>query len=364
MRLLGTTSLALLAIAYPLSTSASPSASDDGSSKKKEEAPLKPCTARSSSTGSFFDLNSINLSPPVEDKHGKTAGGKDGKAESWHAKGYDYGTNFTLNFCGSVLESLEDVEDLGSSEWGNVGGFYHKDGKTFSMGQNKSEPVVRGRKLVLNYTGGSYCQSSVSASSKFKRAALPSPEEDSELIARKLVGDDDDKKTNKSSQLRRKSTVISLLCERDPAASKAAVSFVGWSEDECTYFFEARAYAACPSAEVHKESLGPSGVFSVIVFVAILVYLIGGIFYSRIVLKKRGWYQLPNYTLWAGIFGFCHDISLRLMSVCLRCLPMRSSGRKGYSRLGGMNGSSVRGRGRDPDDENRLIDQLDEEWDD
>ena len=133
MRLLRTTYLALIATTYPLIISASASASDDGSSKKKEE-PLKSCTARSASTGSFFDLNSINLSPPTKDKHGKMTGGKDGKAESWHAKGYDYGTNFTLNFCGNVLEELEDVEDLKSSEWGNVGAFYEKDGKTYSMG--------------------------------------------------------------------------------------------------------------------------------------------------------------------------------------------------------------------------------------
>ena len=253
----------------------------------------------------------------------------------------------------------------------------------------------------MNYTGGSYCQPTASTNSKYKRAALPSSEQNSDLVARKLVDDDDDgdKKNKTSSEMRRKTTVISLLCERDPVASKAAISFVWWSEDECSYFFEARAYAACPSAEVHKESLGPSGVFSVMsvqssliwskirsqitfdailhthhktnmcnlycsAIVAILVYLIGGIFYSRIVLKKRGWYQLPNYTLWAGIFGFCHDISMRLMSVCIRCFPIIGSGPKGYSRLGGMNGSSSRGRGRDPDDENRLIDQLDEEWDD
>jgi cation-dependent mannose-6-phosphate receptor len=48
-------------------------------------------------------------------------------------------------------------------------------------------------------------------------------------------------------------------------------------------------------------------------------------------------------------------------SSCARLLP----GRRGYSSLSiSANGpSSGRGRYR-PDDENRLIDQLDEEWDD
>ena len=55
----------------------------------------------------------------------------------------------------------------------------------------------------------------------------------------------------------------------------------------------------------------------------------------------------------------------------MRCLPGR---RSGYNQLpttangntsGGYGrGGSGRGRGRTADDENRLIDQLDEEWDD
>lgn len=51
-----------------------------------------------------------------------------------------------------------------------------------------------------------------------------------------------------------------------------------------------------------------------------------------------------------------------LFSSCARFLP----GRKGYSRVGNnFNGSSAGRRGRsNSDDENRLIDQLDEEWED
>jgi hypothetical protein len=34
------------------------------------------------------------------------------------------------------------------------------------------------------------------------------------------------------------------------------------------------------------------------------VYLVGGLFYQRTVMHARGWRQLPNYSLWAGIGGF------------------------------------------------------------
>ena len=98
-----------------------------------------------------------------------------------------------------------------------------------------------------------------------------------DINARELVGghkdgdkkgDDekDDKKPDKGSKeedTRRKSTIISLLCDKDPLAPKAAVAFVAASSDECTYFFEARSPAACGGIEVAEQTLGPSGVFGV-----------------------------------------------------------------------------------------------------
>jgi cation-dependent mannose-6-phosphate receptor len=51
-----------------------------------------------------------------------------------------------------------------------------------------------------------------------------------------------------------------------------------------------------------------------------------------------------------------------LTSSCARFMPSR----RGYSRvsLGQDAGRGGRGRGRGNEDENRLIDNLDEEWDD
>jgi len=164
---------------------------------------------------------------------------------------------------------------------------------------NNSEPVFRGRKLVLNYTDGSPCPSSASDS----------------LRPRKIIDDDDDddddkkhdsdrgKKGSHSSTTRRKNTIISLLCATDPLAPAMAVSFVG-TPDECTYVFEARSPAACAGVEVAEQQLGPSGVFGVIALIAFLVYIVGGCVYQRTVMHQRGWRQLPNYALWAGIGSF------------------------------------------------------------
>lgn len=180
---------------------------------------------------------------------------------------------------------------------------------------------MRGRKLVLNYTDGSPCES-VS-----KRSASLADD----LQTREIIGggdkkkdkdkeddkdDDKDSKKKPSSEGRKKSTIISMLCDRDPLAPTFALSFVG-SLDECTYFFEGRSMAVCATANTSSGgSLNPSGVFGVIMVIAIAVYFVGGCVYNRAVLNQRGWQQIPNYTLWAGIFGFFKVCSVSKSSAC------------------------------------------------
>lgn len=92
----------------------------------------EPCTVHSPTTNSYFDLNSINVHTP---KDGKKPG-KNDRTESWHARGYDYGANFTLNFCGPVMEadSLKNVVGVERAMWKNVSAFYEQHGKTYSLG--------------------------------------------------------------------------------------------------------------------------------------------------------------------------------------------------------------------------------------
>ena len=153
---------------------------------------------------------------------------------------------------------------------------------------------------MLNYTDGSPCDDT-----------------SSRLLPRKITEDDDRKHYKGSSHkkdTRRKSSLISFICERDSLAPKAHVSFVGASPDECTYFFEARSMAACGGVSEPQQSLGPGGVFGVIALIAAAVYVLGGVAYQRTVMHQRGWRQLPNYNLWAGIFGFVNVSSTKPVS--------------------------------------------------
>ncbi len=63
---------------------------------------------------------------------------KSDRNSSWTARGYDYGANFTLNFCEPVVEELKNVVGVEERLWRNVSGYYEKSGKTYSIGYGTS----------------------------------------------------------------------------------------------------------------------------------------------------------------------------------------------------------------------------------
>ena len=289
---------------------------------KSTDTPRVPCTIRSPTSGAFFDLNPLHILPPAESKS------KHPRATSWNTTGYDYGYNFTLNFCGPVIETLEKAEGIEKGDLRNVSAYYREGDRVFSLGRENHEPVLRGRKLVLNYTGGSPCggggaevKSRRSVDLLGEREIIDDDDDDKDDKKKGKDSDkDDDKKkpsddSPKHSSTRRKSTIISMLCDRDPMSPLLTLNFVGADTDECTYFFEARSSAACGGIEVAKQTLSPGGVFGVIAIITFAVYIVGGCVYSRMVLQQRGWRQLPNYALWAGIGGF---LKVGLIVRCLR----------------------------------------------
>lgn len=96
------------------------------------ETPNRPCTVISPTTGLFYDLNLISLSPP-EIVDGRKVN-KDDRERSWRANGHDYGANFTVNICAPVIETVRDVVGVDESRWGDVGAYYERDGKIYSIG--------------------------------------------------------------------------------------------------------------------------------------------------------------------------------------------------------------------------------------
>jgi len=155
-----------------------------------------------------------------------------------------------------------------------------------------SELKLRGRRIVLQYTNGSPC-----GKTEKKRMVRSDGR----------MWDDDFQDTAPKAYTagsRRKSAVISFHCDRDPMANTASATFVAVDPDECSYSFEVLSPAACSAAQPTQQGVGPAAVFAIIGIIAILVYFLGGVFYQRNVAHARGWRQLPNYTMWAGIGSF------------------------------------------------------------
>ncbi|OAQ61203.1 mannose-6-phosphate receptor, binding protein [Pochonia chlamydosporia 170] len=228
------------------------------------------CTATASSgTGGFFDLRPDTAHPADKGKH------KTGITKDYHSRGYDYGKNFTMNICGAVVDPVTDVMGVSKSQWANVSAYYMSHGSIYSIGSESMNLVSRGRKLVLQYTGGSLCGNTKSnksgrSPSSYSAAYDHGNKESNSKSQPHEIETLKDEKEEKSS--RRKSTTISFLCDRDPTSSQASISFVGVDEDECSYFFEARSIHACAQAEPHKPgSVGPGSVFGIILVIAFLV---------------------------------------------------------------------------------------------
>ena len=95
-----------------------------------ESKPVKPCQIYNTLNGNFYDLNTITV-PPLQN-HKKVH--KDDRLESWHAKGYDYDTNFTLNFCAPVIEPLEEAVGIDEGLVKNISAFYTHGDKIYSIG--------------------------------------------------------------------------------------------------------------------------------------------------------------------------------------------------------------------------------------
>jgi cation-dependent mannose-6-phosphate receptor len=90
---------------------------------------VTPCVA-TSTNGAFFDLRPDTAVAVAEGE--KTP--KNVPTEDYIARGWDYGSNFTLNICNPVVKKVKDVVGVDKALWGNVSAYYESKGKVYSLG--------------------------------------------------------------------------------------------------------------------------------------------------------------------------------------------------------------------------------------
>lgn len=198
----------------------------------EEMTDLEPCTIVNPLNHQFIDLSSLSTSD-------------EGHPLPWIAK--DNGRNYTLGICSYPSKNTHDFSDLNAT---TVGGFYSDNSTFVSIGEFSTVPKFKGKKLVLTYENGSYCDKLIDSS---------------------------------TGERLRKSSIITFTCDRDMLA-KASVQFVAEAND-CTYFFEVRSHHACPTAP-QANNFAVVWIFLLIVFTALGVYFSGGLLYKHLRVKN------------------------------------------------------------------------------
>ncbi len=90
---------------------------------------VTPCVATSTS-GAFYDLRpDTAIIVPADAKAPKGIPTVD-----YIARGWDYGSNFTLNICDAVVKPVEDVVGVEKGMWKNVSAYYESKGNVYSLG--------------------------------------------------------------------------------------------------------------------------------------------------------------------------------------------------------------------------------------
>jgi len=250
------------------------------------------CTIRNNATESYYDLSNLIRAQ---------SGGSD-----WLVRGFDYGHNFSINICAPVVSPVNKFEGL--SDASHVSAYYLNGTDAVAIGGASTGLHFRGRKLILEYSGGSPCPHQ----SNFRRT-----------------------------------TTLSFQCDRE-VFQRAAISFVS-APNDCSYFFDVRTAYACPTVQL--QAAGPFAIFGVILLVAMLVYCIGGCVYQRIVLHARGLRQIPHFQ------AITNAITMFTVSIPSFCLSAYS---KIFKRqIGSRQDTYARVA-----DENALIDEADDRWSD
>lgn len=197
--------------------------------KLEPDHELDSCTVSSVARG-FMDLRPLSSL------------GNEGKAQPWVVKAHEDMRNYSIGVCSSPvrkshLSSILFADNVNGSEVGA----YFIDPKTqeyILMGQLNDKPVMKGRKIILNYENGSFCRNIVST------------------LGERL----------------RRNTILTFVCDRE-TMTKAHISHVT-SVQDCTYMFEIRSHFACPTA-AKADNLAAIWIFFLILLAALLVYFSG-----------------------------------------------------------------------------------------
>ncbi|XP_028665794.1 cation-dependent mannose-6-phosphate receptor [Erpetoichthys calabaricus] len=119
-----------------------------------------------------------------------------------------------------------------------------------------------------------------------------------------LIYNEGDKYDHHCDKESRKAIVM-ISCNRKTVQSDFTVIVEERNRPhDCFYLFELDSNAACP-AEVHQLSAG--SILLIVFSSCLILYIIGGFLYQRLVVGAKGMEQFPNYSFWQDLGNLTAD---------------------------------------------------------
>lgn len=98
--------------------------------------------------------------------------------------------------------------------------------------------------------------------------------------------------------------IVMITCNTNTEGSLKVLQENKERESDCIYLFELESSAMCPTPQ---SRLSTGSILLIIAFCLLIVYLIGGFLYQRLVVGAKGLEQFPNYAFWVEVGNLTAD---------------------------------------------------------
>lgn len=98
--------------------------------------------------------------------------------------------------------------------------------------------------------------------------------------------------------------IVMITCNTKTVGSLRVLQENKERDSDCIYLFELESSAVC---QTPQSRLGTGSILLIIAFCLLVVYLIGGFLYQRVVVGAKGLEQFPNYAFWVEVGNLTAD---------------------------------------------------------
>uniref|UniRef100_V9KUF3 Cation-dependent mannose-6-phosphate receptor n=1 Tax=Callorhinchus milii TaxID=7868 RepID=V9KUF3_CALMI len=103
----------------------------------------------------------------------------------------------------------------------------------------------------------------------------------------------------------RRKAIIMISCQPGVLAAGFVVVLEEREKiSDCFYLFELDSYTVCPSI---SHQLSPGSIMLIVCFVLLFLYILGGFMYQRLIVRAKGFDQIPHLSFWRNLGNLSAD---------------------------------------------------------